>query len=196
MKKTHTSLNALLALVAASLFFISTSAQADDGLYVGGSAGGATLEADFDQGEFPEFPSSIDEDDTAYKLFIGYKLDLPVLTLGVEGGYVNLGEPEIPVVGIPGITGVDLETTALNLWGTAGIEAGPLDLYAKLGLVSWDAEASIGNLGSASTDGTDAAYGVGVSFGLGSLEVRGEYEIYDFDGTDVDMLSVGIAFYF
>ncbi|MEM1176009.1 MAG: outer membrane beta-barrel protein [Pseudomonadota bacterium] len=196
MLKSHTTLMAWLALAAASLLFLAPAAQADGGLYVGGSAGGSTLEADFDQGEFPEFPSSIDEDDTAYKLFIGYKLDLPVFTLGVEGGYVNLGEPEIPVVGIPGISEVNLETTALNLWGTAGIEAGPLDLYAKLGFVSWDAEASIGNLGSASDDGTDPAYGVGVSFGLGSLEVRGEYEIYDFDGTDIDMLSVGIAFYF
>ncbi len=184
------------AVSAAVLFSFSFAANADSGFYVGGSAGGATLEADFDQGLFPELPSSIDEDDTAYKLFLGYKLDLPVLTLGVEGGYVNLGEPEIPVTGITGLSELGLETTGINLWGTAGIEAGPLDLYAKLGYISWDAEVSIDGFGSVGDDGSDPAYGVGVAFGLGSLEVRGEYEVYDFDGTDISMLSVGLSFYF
>ncbi|MEM9689036.1 MAG: outer membrane beta-barrel protein [Pseudomonadota bacterium] len=197
MMNSNTSLNAWLTLAASAFLFTSYSSQADDdGFYIGGSAGGATLEAGFDQAEFPELPSSIDEDDTAYKLFVGYKLDLPILTVAVEGGYVNLGEPEIPVTGIPGLSEVGIETTALNVWGIAGVEAGPVDLFAKLGFVSWDAEASVGNFGSASDDGTDPAYGVGLSFAIGPLEVRGEYEVYDFDGTDIDMLSVGLAYFF
>ncbi len=196
MSKTRSLLNLWSAASAAVLLSFSFTANADGGFYVGGSAGGATLEADFDQGIFPELPASVDEDDTAFKLFAGYKLDLPVLTLGVEGGYVNLGEPEIPVSGIPGLTEFGIETTGINLWGTAGIEAGPLDIYAKLGYISWDAEFSVDGFGSVSDDGSDSAYGLGVAFGLGSLEVRGEYEVYDFDGTDVSMLSVGLAFYF
>ncbi len=196
MSKTRSLLNLWSAVSAAVLLSFSFTANADGGFYVGGSAGGATFEADFDQGVFPELPASVDEDDTAFKLFAGYKLDLPVLTLGVEGGYVNLGEPEIPVTGIPGLTEFGIETTGINLWGTAGIEAGPLDIYAKLGYISWDAEFSVEGIGSVTDDGSDSAYGVGVAFGLGSLEVRGEYEVYDFDGTDVSMLSVGLAFYF
>ncbi len=196
MSKTHSLKNLWSAAAAAVLLSFSFSANADGGFYVGGSAGGASLETDFDQGVFPELPASVDEDDTAFKVFAGYKLDLPVLTLGVEGGYVNLGEPEIPVTGIPGLTEFGIETTGINLWGTAGVEAGPLDIYAKLGYISWDAEFSVDGFGSVSEDGSDSAYGVGVAFGLGSLEVRGEYEVYDFDGTDVSMLSVGLAFYF
>ncbi len=195
MSKARSSVSLWSAVSAVFLLSFSFTANAD-GFYAGGSVGGATFEADFDQGAFPELPASVDEDDTAYKLFVGYKVDLPVLTLGVEGGYVNFGEPEIPVTGIPGLTEFGIETTALNLWGTAGIEVGPVDLYAKLGYISWDAELSVDGFGSASEDGTDAAYGVGLSFGLGPLEVRGEYEMFEFDDTDLSMVSVGVAFYF
>ena len=196
MNNPSTSFRAWLVVVAAGILSLSSVANADSGLYAGGSVGGATLEAEFDTGAFPELPSSLDEDDTAFKLFVGYKLDLPVLTLGVEAGYVDLGAPEIPVTGIPGLNEFDLETTGINLWGTAGIEAGPLDIYGKLGYISWDTEVSAAGFGSIGDDGSDPAYGLGVSFGLSSLEVRGEYEIYDFEGADVKMLSVGISFYF
>lgn len=185
-----------LGTLAAALLCISFPANADSGFYIGGSVGGATLEADFDTATLPELPSSIDEDDTAFKVFLGYKLDLPVVTLGVEGGYVDFGEPEIPVTGIPSVNEINLETTGLNLWGTAGVEVGPLDVFAKLGYISWDIEAGIAGFESVRDDGNDMAYGLGVAFGLGSLELRGEYEIYDFDDADLEMLSVGIAFRF
>ena len=59
----------------------------------------------------------------------------------------------------------------------------------------WDSDAEF--LGAtASTDGTDTAYGVGARFAIGSLEVRGEYELYDLDGADLTMLSLGVAYRF
>lgn len=182
-----------LVVAAAS---VAAPAHADSGFFIGGSAGGATLEAEFDPTSLPGLPSSFDEDDTAWKLFAGYKLDLPLITLGVEGGYVNFGQPDLLVAGSGGPIGIEVETTGLNVWGTAGVELGPLDLYGKLGMISWDIEAGIDGFGSVEDDGTDPAYGVGLSFGLGSLELRGEYEIYDFDDADYEMLSVGIAFRF
>ena len=33
-------------------------------------------------------------------------------------------------------------------------------------------------------------------FGLGSLSVRGEYEVYDVDDADVSMLSLGLVYQF
>lgn len=195
---TRSISNARFALgwMAAALMLVSVSAHADGGFYVGGSVGGATIEADFDTTDFPELPSSIDEDDTAFKLFLGYKLDLPVIDLGVEGGYVNLGEPEIQIDTILGPQDIGLETTGLNVWGTAGMEVGPLDVFAKLGYISWDVEAGIDGFDSVSDDGTDMGYGLGVSFELLSIQIRGEYEVYDIDDADIEMLSVGIAFRF
>lgn len=196
---TGSIFSARLALVAlaAALSLVSFSAQADGGFYLGGSVGGATIEAEFDTADFPELPASLDEDDTAFKVFIGYKLDLPVIDLGIEGGYVNLGEPEIEIdIPVIGTQEIGLETTGINLWGTAGLEVGPLDVFGKLGYISWDVEAGIDGFDSASDDGSDMGYGLGVSFELGSIQVRGEYEVYDIDDADIEMLSVGIAFRF
>ena len=177
---------ALTAVLAAP-----EAAEADDGFYIGVGAGGATLEADLGPSAFPSLPSEIDEDDTAIKVFGGYNWDLPVVTLGVEAAYADFGEPDIDIAG-------DLlliDTTALKLWGTAAINVGPVDVFGKLGTIMWDSEAEF--LGSSdSTDGSDMGYGVGARFAIGSLELRGEYEVYDLDGADLSMLSLGVAYRF
>ena len=179
------------AIALAAALAAPQAAEADDGFYIGIGAGGATLEADLGPSAFPSLPSEIDEDDSAIKVFGGYNWDLPVVTLGVEAAYADFGEPDIDIAG-------DLlliDTTALKLWGTAAINVGPVDVFGKLGTIMWDSEAEF--LGSSdSTDGSDMGYGVGARFAIGSLEVRGEYEIYDLDGADLSMLSLGVAYRF
>ena len=187
----NTVLKTPIAILLAAFTFAPLAANADSGFYVGGSVGGATLEADFGDTGIPGFPTDIDEDDNAFKVFAGYKFDLPGLDLGVEAGYVDFGAPEIDVLAEQ----VDLEPTGINLWGIAGIEAGPVDLFAKLGYISWDIEASVQGQ-SISDDGSDLGYGLGLSFGLGSVSVRGEYEVYDIDDADVSMLSLGLVYQF
>lgn len=181
-------------LAALLLAFTLTpgAASADSGFYIGGAVGGATLEADFDPDAIPGLPlGGIDEDDTAIKLFAGYHFDLPVVDLGIEAGYVDFGAPEIDTV----FGQIEIDTTGINLWGIAGIEAGPIDLFAKFGYIAWDVEAS-GFGGSASDDGSDIGYGAGLSFGLAGIKIRGELEIYDLDGADLTMLSLGVLYQF
>lgn len=186
-RNTDVILRAIL-LVAAML---PVSVLADSGLYIGGSVGGATIEADLGGVSIPGLPSSIDEDDTALKAFIGYRFELPVISVGIEGGYVDLGEPDILVAGDP----LQFDVTGVNLWGLASLDLGLFDVFGKLGYISWDVEADY--LGaSASEDGSDLGYGIGAAFDLGPLQIRGEYEIYDLDDTDVSMLSVGLAYQF
>lgn len=181
------TLKALLFTVA----LLPVSAIADSGFYIGGSAGGATIEADLGGVTIPGLPSSIDEDDTALKVFVGYKFDLPVISLGIEGGYVDLGEPDIDILGDQLL----IDVTGVNLWGVASLDMGLFDVFGKLGYISWDVEADY--LGaSASDDGSDLGYGLGAAFDIGPLQIRGEYEIYDLDDTDVSMLSLGIAYQF
>jgi outer membrane immunogenic protein len=198
MNRSTTETCTFTAAAAVALLFLPAIASADSGFFIGGSAGGATIEADIGTDpDLPELPSSIDEDDTAYKLFAGYTFDLPVIDLGVEGGYVNFGKPEIDI-GIDSAQ-IEIETTGFNLWGVAGIDVGPVDLFAKLGYVFWDVEVSapaFPELGSESDDGTDIGYGLGAAFNLGRISIRGEYEVYDLDDADLSMLSVGLAFRF
>ena len=76
---------------------------------------------------------------------------------------------------------------------------GPVDVFAKGGVISWDGSVDIDGGGGSlfSEDGTDLAYGVGVQFRIWSLCIRAEYEIYDLDDVeDANMLSIGVTFTF
>lgn len=180
-----------VATLITGILLLPAIASADSGFYLGGSVGGSTLEADLSDITIPGLPSILDEDDTAYKLFAGYTFDGPIVNLGIEGGYVNFGKPDIDVFGDPFL----LDTDGLNLWGIAALDAGPVEIYGKLGMIAWDVTADY--LGaSAKEDGTDVGYGAGLRFSLGSLKIRGEYEIYDLDDADLGMLSIGIAYQF
>lgn len=184
MKTTLKTLGIMLAMAP-------LAALADSGFYIGGSAGGATIEADAGDIEIPGLPSGIDEDDTAWKIYGGYKFDLPVVNLVVEAGYVDFGEPEIDTA----FGELLVSTTGLNVWGIAALPVGPLEVYGKLGLIAWDVEADL-LADSASEDGTDIGYGLGAAFGFGRLQVRGEYELYDIDEADIGMLSLGLVYQF
>ena len=181
-------LSATAALLVSFVALVPAESQA--GGYIGGSVGQASIEVDAGT---PTVPETFDENDFGFKALAGYEFDLPVINLGVEVAYVDFGAPSGDVAG----TQFEVEATGFAGFGTAGFDLGPLGIYGKYGMVSWDASTSIDGIDAGSDDGTDPAYGVGVKFGVGSLEVRGEYEIYDIeDSEDVAMLSVGLVWRF
>lgn len=182
----------LAAAVLASALLLSGPAMADSGFYIGGSVGNATLEANLQDpiggGDF-----TFDESDFSWKAFAGYNFDLPVINLGIEGGYRNLGGPSVTVA----TESFGIDITAWDVFGVAGFDLGPLTVFGKLGVISWDAELSIDGFDVGSEDDQDTAYGVGVSFGLGSLQLRAEYEMFDIsDIEDLYMLSAGFVYTF
>jgi len=82
------------------------------------------------------------------------------------------------------------------VFGVLGIDLGPLGIFAKYGMVSWDAEITIDGLSEAE-DGSDPAYGVGAKIAIGSIDLRAEYEVFDIeDAEDVSMISVGLVWTF
>jgi hypothetical protein len=183
------SRNAVFVLLAT----VPATAFADSGVYIGGSFGNATLDTGI---TVPGFSSQFDEDDSAFKVLLGYRFDLPNVFLAVEGGYVDLGQPEITVA----TETLTIEPTGVNLFGIAGLEAGPAELYLKAGYIAWDADLTLsddlGILDSGSEDGSDLGYGLGIAFGLGPVAVRGEFEKYDIEDADVSMISVGFTYLF
>ena len=188
MKTGKTTLRALLVALA----FLPFSAMADSGFYIGGSFGNAGIDTDFGGIGVGDF----DEDDSAIKAFLGYRFDLPAVFLAVEGGYIDMGEPEASA----GAASLSIDSTGINLAGIAGLEAGPIELFAKLGYLAWDTDIilddGLGNVLEGSDDGSDLGYGIGIAFGLGPVAVRGEYEVFDIDGADVDMITVGFSYLF
>jgi hypothetical protein len=183
----------LLALVASAIIFTFPLSQAhagESGFYLGGSLGSTAIEAEIDDGNLFE---TFDESDFSWKLFGGYNFALgDVFVLGVEGAYVDMGGPSTEFLNIP----VGIETTSFNVFGTLGFDVGPVGVFGKVGYANWDVEAFVDDL-RIDDDGSDPVYGLGLRLNIGSVELRGEYEIYDVsDVEDVAMASVGIAFRF
>ena len=176
----------IAALTASLVLLLPAISQASG--YIGGSVGQAGVEV-----QDPTFPTSFDEDDFAWKAFAGFDWDLTVLSLGIEGGYVDLGAPS----GDLGGTTVEVDPNGWSGFGKLGFNLGPLGVFAKYGVIAWDADITVDGIQQPSDDGTDPAYGIGADIGLGPVEIRAEYEIFDLeDAEDVEMISVGIVFSF
>lgn len=176
------------ALLVSFIVFAPAESQADG--YIGGSIGQSYIELDAGT---PTVPAVFDEEDFGWKAMIGYDFNLPVITLGVEADYVDFGAPSGNVAG----SQIEVDANGFAGFGTVGFNLGPVGVFAKYGVISWDASLTIDGFDVGSDDGTDPAYGVGAKFGLASVEVRGEYEIYDIDGSeDISMLSVGLVWRF
>jgi opacity protein-like surface antigen len=159
----------------------STAMAADNGIYFGGSLGQANA-------EIRRGPIALDGDDTGFKVIAGIR---PLDWLAIEANYVNFGEVDD--------NGLELDADGISAFAVGFLTLGPIDLFAKGGLVSWDGSVGLngvsGNLFS--EDGTDLAYGVGLQFRLLSLAIRAEYEVFDVDDIkDLNMISVGFTYTF
>ena len=178
---------AVPAVLAITLLGLSGQGFADSGFYVGGSVGSATVSAEL------EDSFDFDENDFAWKAFGGYNFDLAVIDLGIEGGYVDMGGPSATFLG----EDVNVALTGWDVFGLAGLQLGPIGVFAKAGYFKWDADVRVSGSDAGGDDGNDLAYGIGAKFGIGSIDIRGEYEYFDVDGSnDVYMLSVGLVWTF
>ena len=165
----------LLCISGAFLVTPSTVvAGTDSGFYIGAGAGDASIK----EGAF-------DASDTAYKILAGYNIGfIPLVDFAVEGSYVDFGSPSS--------NGGNVDVTAFDAFGLVGLSFGPFGVFAKAGAVSWDLKTN----SNFSDSGTDPAYGIGARFSLLSFQVRAEYEVFEFDSADADMLSVSAMFTF
>jgi OOP family OmpA-OmpF porin len=178
----------LLALAAVAAFgFASAPAYAvDNGIYLGASVGqaGVSIDESFEGQDF-----DYDADSTGFKGIVGWRfLDW----LAVEGNYVDLGSGDDTVEGVE----IESDVSGVSLSAVGFLPIGPVDLFARVGAINWDADLSA--LGeSVSDDGTDLTYGLGAQFRVWSLSFRAEYEQFDVDAADtVDLISLGVTWTF
>ena len=168
-----------LMLTIAALALSASASAADNGLYLGGSIGQSNV--DIDRGL-----ARIDENDTAYKIIAGLR---PLDWLAVEASYVNFGKPE------KGTQKADSDGVTAFVVGFFPI--GPIDLFAKGGLINADTSVITSGTKVFSEKGTEFAYGAGAQFRLLSLSVRAEYERFDVNKVnDLNMFSIGVTYTF
>ena len=166
-------------LVAALALTSLPAIAADNGIYIGGSVGLSGVE---------ENDIDYSADATGYKLIAGWRfLDW----LAVEGNYIDFGSADDTVFGDK----VETEADGVSLSAVGFLPVGPVDLFARVGAIDWSSEISPDQFGKDS-DGTDLTYGVGAQFRVWSLSIRAEYEIFDIDDSDLDMISLGVTWTF
>jgi OOP family OmpA-OmpF porin len=149
-------------LLVAGLMLATAQAAvaADHGFYIG--AGLGQSESGVRAGSF-----NFKDRDTGYKLIAGFR---PLDVFAGELNYIDLGTP--------GNGTQQARTHAVGAFGLLFLPLPIVDVYGKVGLLSWKTDATGPTL-AFNRSGSDFAWGAGVQFHLGSLAARLEYEALD-----------------
>ncbi|MCU0291616.1 MAG: outer membrane beta-barrel protein [Thermoanaerobaculaceae bacterium] len=179
----------LLVLTAVATLLALPAAAADNGFYLGLSAG----QAELNTGDLGT--TEVEGNANAYKLFAGYRF---LNFLAVEGAYVDLGSAEDDQEGTS--THYEADVNGFELQGMAFLPLGIADIFVKAGLFNWNADLEgiiAGEPDSVSADGTDPVYGAGFQLRFKSFAVRAEVEYFDVEkANDVYMYSIGASYTF
>lgn len=170
------------------------AAAADNGLYVGVSAAQTRTDLTSNINRF------FDVDNNGYKIFAGTRV---FDWIGVEGGYVNLGEAT-QQQNLPDFANFRVKHTGVDAFAVAFLEFATVDLFAKAGAIRWQARISGSSLAGRvdqRESGTDLAWGAGFQSRLGSLAARIEFERFETSGTSAlvgtpQMVSIGVSWTF
>lgn len=181
-------LAAIALLVAAPRAFAQE--ENESGPYVGGGYGEFDVTIDDIDG-LTDAIQDLDTDDSAYKLFFGWRFNR---FFSLEADYIDLGNPRgnFDASGTSGDYQLELSGFAGYAIGTLPI--GIFELSGKVGYYFHDVEINVDldNIGPGNGDviGTDdsgeaVVYGVGAGVTLfDSLNAKLEYELFDVDELD------------
>ena len=178
---------ASIAAMVVSCLFAAPAFAADNGFYVGAGVGQGYVKAN-DVGNL-----GLDDfkgDDTGFKVIAGYRV---FKIFAIEANYVDLGSAKDTVAGV----NVNADTTGIDAFAVGVLPIPFVDLFAKVGVISWDQDVDISNIASSGDSGTDFAYGIGAGFAFGAAALRAEYERFEIPDTDsVDMISLSFTWTF
>jgi OOP family OmpA-OmpF porin len=168
--------------VTALLALFAGPALADNGFYLGASIGQANVDInDLD---------NYDANDTGFKGIVGFRA---LGFLALEASYVDFGSPSDDVLGVD----VTADGNGVDAFVVGMIPLPMVDLFAKVGYIHWNVDLSAQGLGSLGDDsGDDLAYGVGAALKFGSWSIRAEYEEFDIEDVNANMLSLGFTYTF
>jgi OOP family OmpA-OmpF porin len=195
MKLKITTALALTCIALAPAAF-SQEQEETSGFYVGGAIGQFNAKID-DVDQVDNTIDNWDEDDTAYKVFAGYRMNR---FLGFEADYINLGEPSGAAV--PGFN-VDSSVDGFAPYVVGTIPLGPyFELNGRLGYYFYDAnlrqESAANGRVQFDEESEGLAWGAGIGANIGEkFNVKLEYERFDLENLDdADALWLNAAWRF
>jgi OmpA-OmpF porin, OOP family len=171
----------LVALVSAlSLGSTPVFSQAQDqGFYAGVNVGQSKAKDEC------AGVANCDDSSSALSIFGGYQFNKH---LGAEVAYTDLGKA---TAGAASVEATGLEFSAV---GTLPLSQS-FSLYGKLGFFMWDAK--LKGPVTASSDGTDLTYAIGVRWSFTkNVALQAQWQRYDVSDGDIDVLGVGLLFKF
>ncbi|MGH8175974.1 MAG: porin family protein [Steroidobacter sp.] len=181
------------AIVAATLIALGSgsalaqSPENDEGLYLGLGYGQFNVQID-DIDQTDEAIERIDDDDNAWKVFAGWRLN-PYFAF--ELNYVDFGDPsdQLESSGTSGDYQLELSGFQPAIYGTFPL--GPVELFGKLGYYFYDVELNVDldDLGDDVFQSDTSEEAMSYGFGVGAtlferLHAKLEYEKIDTDIID------------
>lgn len=179
------------------LFFVSIGVNAEIYPYIGISFGVSAADEECEE-DAPYYDPQCDGDSSAQKIFGGVRLNK---NIALEISYLDMGRLEKSRN-----TGwVAAEPTGTNFSLIGVIPSDFMEVFAKVGLMYWDATLSGSEIagGSIEDNGADISLGIGFSFGNEKYALRAEFEMlnelgdeYKSGGARITLLSIGGVIYF
>lgn len=168
-----------LALCALGGVVCATRANAvEHGIYLGGALGQSA--SGLDSGNV-----NYSDHDLGWQVFAGIR---PLKLLAVEADYIDLGEANSG--------SATAHTKAVGGFVLGFLPIPIVDIYGKLGLVSWHTDASTPAY-SFRSSGSDVALGAGVQMHFGPVAARLEYQAFDaHEASTPTLLSLGLSYTF
>ena len=180
-------MNKLTIRIAAIAFWaqiiLMQVASADSNWYVGASLGSA----DFDNG-IDGF--QLDSGGTAMRFYGGYSFNEH---FSVDGGYVDFGQFDafVDSGGNPIQISEDADGFLFAATGSIPL-TDKFSLYGRLGAFFWDGESLIGNIDDNVSD-VNAHLAAGLRARIyKNLSVTLDWSRFDLDGTNADLLAIGL----
>ena len=168
-----------------------TSMAVEAGGYVGLGYGNTKVKADLtDLGG-----GNIDDSTALAKFYGGYQFNK---YLALEGGFYSLAQ--LSVGSVETSSGVVSGSVDMKAFGISGVATAPLTktvrAYVRAGAALWDADITRDGT-SASTDGTDALYGLGVSYNFTkTFAITADWEAIDSPNPEFSTFSLGFKWDF
>jgi opacity protein-like surface antigen len=175
----------LIALASGSAF--AQSPRNDEGLYLGIGYGQFDVQID-DIDQTDEAIERIDDDDNAWKVFAGWRLN-PYFAF--ELNYVDFGDPSDRLEGSGSSGDYRLELSGVQpaIYGTFPL--GPVELFGKLGYYFYDVDLNVDldDLGDDvfQSDSSEEAWSYG--FGVGATVMERLHFKLEYEKIDTDLID-------
>jgi hypothetical protein len=178
-----------------ALLLIATAALAENhqGLYVGAGVGDFSTNVDnvSNVGDLANANIDFSEDGNASKVFAGWRFNR---FFAAQLDYVDFGKAEAAIDTL----NLSAETTGLAPSVIGTLPVGPVELFARAGMIFYDVKVSNNGRAFIDDSGSDPVYGAGVGITvLQRLSLRAEYEKIDIsDLADADAVWLTAAWRF